>query len=140
MYENIKALRPHFFSLREIENNVSLDIKLPTHWKYDTIVKTYSTITIKVQDKNDKFSLLSLISTATQDGFDIVFACAKEVVLSNQEEEEKMRLFKEKVAELQDLFSKSSLDKLKDLSFNNEGEIHDDSARIGLAGEVKTKR
>ena len=120
MFETIKSLRPHFHSLREIEGNVSLDIKLPLTWKYEEIVKPYRAIKVKVQDKNEKFTLLSLISNGTQDGYDIVFACALEILTINREEEEKQKLFQQKVKELQELFKKESLDKLKDINL-----IHD---------------
>jgi hypothetical protein len=120
VFESIKSLRPHFHSLREIEGNVSLDIKLPLNWKYEEIVKPYRAIKVKVQDKNEKFTLLSLISNGTQDGYDVVFACALEILTVNKEEEEKQRLFQQKVRELQELFKKESLDKLKDINL-----IHD---------------
>ena len=116
MFESIKSLRPHFHSLREIENNVSLDIKLPLTWRYEDIIKPYRSIKIKIQDKNEKFTLLSLVSTGTQDGYDVVFACAIEILQINKDEEEKQKLFHEKVRELQELFKKESLDKLKDIN------------------------
>ncbi len=116
MFENIKTLRPHFHSLREVQDNVSLDIKLPLTWKYDEVVKPYSSISIKVQDKNEKFNLISLIAQSTQNGYDVVFACANEIVQKNKEEEEKQRLFQQKVKELQQLFQNESLDKLKDIN------------------------
>lgn len=116
MFENIKSLRPYFFSLREIENNVSLDIKIPLTWKYDEIIKPYRILNVKIQDKNDKYTLLSLISKANQNGYDVAFACANEIIKLNKEEEEKQRLFQEKVKELQELFKKESLDKLKDIN------------------------
>jgi hypothetical protein len=116
VFENIKTLRPHFHSLREVQDNVSLDIKLPLTWKYDEVVKPYSSISIKVQDKNEKFNLISLIAQSTQNGYDVVFACANEIVQKNKEEEEKQRLFQQKVKELQQLFQNESLDKLKDIN------------------------
>ena len=116
MFESIKSLRPHFHSLREIEGNVSLDIKLPLNWKYEEIIKPYRAIKVKIQDKNEKFTLLSLISNGTQDGYDIVFACALEILTINKEEEEKKKLFHAKVKELEALFMKESLDKLKDIN------------------------
>ena len=117
MFENIKSLRPYFFSLREIEGNISLDMKLPLSWKYETIVAPYRSIKVKVQDKSEKFTLISLISNATQDGYDVVFACSLEIVNVNKEEEEKRKLFQEKVKELENLFQKQTLNKLKDLNF-----------------------
>ena len=130
MFESIKSLRPYFHSLREIENNVSLDIKLPLNWRYEDIIKPYRSITIKVQDKNEKFTLLSLISNATQDGYDVVFACASEFFKINKDEEEKQKLFHEKVKELQELFKSESLDKLKELNLlDNYGQ--EDTTGIG---------
>ena len=113
MFQSIKSLRPHFHSLREIEGNVSLDIKLPLSWKYEEIIKPYRSVVIKIQDKNEKFTLMSLISSATQDGYDVVFACALEIFKINKDEEEKQKLFQSKVKELQELFKNESLDKLK---------------------------
>lgn len=133
MFENSKSIRPYFFSLREIEGNVSLDIKLPLSWKYDTIVSPYRSIKTKVQDKSEKFTLISLISNATQDGYDVVFACALEIINVNKEEEEKQRLFQQKVKELQELFKKESLDKLKDINLVGYGQ--EDTTDVGLVEE-----
>ena len=116
MFESIKSIRPHFHSLREIEGNVSLDIKLPLTWRYEDIVKPYRSLKMKVQDKNEKFTLLSLIANGTQEGYDVVFACALEILTFNKEEEEKQNLFQQKVRELQELFKKESLDTLKDIN------------------------
>ena len=116
MFESIKSIRPHFHSLREIEGNVSLDIKLPLTWRYEDIIKPYRSLKMRVQDKNEKFTLLSLIANGTQDGYDVVFACALEILTFNKEEEEKQNLFQQKVRELQELFKKESLDTLKDIN------------------------
>ena len=132
MYENIKTLRPHFHSLREIQDNVSLDIKLPLTWKYDEVVKPYSTISLKIQDKNDKYNLVSLVATSTQTGYDVIFACANEIVSVNREEEEKQRLFQQKVKELQELFRKQSLDTLKDINLLGSYGQQEDNTSEGL--------
>ena len=136
MYENIKSLRPHFFSLREIENNVSLDIKIPLTWNYENIIKPYSTIKIKVQDKNDMFTLVSLISNATQNGYDVLFACANDILKINKEEEEKQRLFHQKVKELEELFKNQSLDKLKDINLiKKDGQENTTGIRLVESGD-----
>ena len=134
MFEIIRKLRPYFFSLREIDNNVSLDIKLPLSWRYEDIIKPYRTLKTKIQDKNDKYSLLSLISYSTQEGYDIAVACALDIITQNKEEEEKQRLFQQKVKELQELFKKESLDKLKDINLLNNYE-QEDKTSIGLVNE-----
>ena len=136
MFESIKSLRPYFHSLREIESNVSLDIKLPLNWAYEDITKPYRSIKFKIQDKNEKFTLVSLISHATQDGYDVVFACASEIIKVNKEEEEKQKLFQQKVKELQELFKKESLDKLKDINLlNKNGQENETSIRMVDEGD-----
>ena len=62
-----------------------------------------------IKDKNEKFTLLSLIANGTQEGYDVVFACASEIINHNKEEEEKQKLFNQKVRELQELFKKGSI-------------------------------
>jgi hypothetical protein len=117
VFENIRFLRPYFFSLREIDNNVSLDIKLPVTWRFEQILTPYKSIKVKVQDKNDNFTLLSIIANATADGYDMVFRCAKDVIETNKELEEKQKLLQSKIKELELLFQHESLDKLKEISF-----------------------
>jgi hypothetical protein len=115
VFDTIKSLHPFFFSLREIQEKVSLDIKIPVHWKNNYEEDT--DVQFKVQDKNEKNMLLSLISLATKEGYDAVFNVAKKIIRSNQEEEEKIKLFNDKVEELRKFFLDSPLDKLKEISF-----------------------
>lgn len=135
MFDIISNLRPYFFSLREVDNNVSLDIKIPVKWKFEQIVTPYRSVKTKVQDKNEKFILLSLISHATSDGYDLVFACAKEVITTNLELEEKERLLQLKIKELQALFQSESLDKLKDLKFVENEQEDTEGLRMVAAGD-----
>ena len=75
MFESIKSLRPYFHSLREVSNNVSLDVKLPLTWRYEDVAKPYRSVQLKTQDKNDKFNLISLVSQATKEGYDCFSMC-----------------------------------------------------------------
>lgn len=123
MYELISNLRPYFFSLREISDNVSLDLRLPLTWKMEnvqSIASQYKTLQIKVQDKNDKNQLISIISLATEDGYNVARLCAQEIIKFNIELEEKEDLFRKKVKELEELFKKESLYKLKEINFITE--------------------
>jgi len=136
VFELVKYLRPYFFSLREIDNNVSLDIKLPMTWKFEHIMSPYKSIKYKVQDKNEKFTLVSIITHATANGYETAFACAKEIINTNKELEEKDRLLQAKIKELQILFQHQSLDKLRDLSFiENVKEQQEDTKGIKLVEE-----
>jgi hypothetical protein len=135
LYELISDLRPYFFSLREIESNVSLDLKIPTTWKLEHIeyvIAQYKSMKYKVQDKSDKYVLVSLITVANQDGYETARACAVEIITHNKELEEKERLFKEKqkqleaefqlkIRELQEMFKNEPLTKLKEINLNNNG-------------------
>jgi hypothetical protein len=138
MYELISSLRPYFFSLREINENVSLDLRIPTSWRLEniqTIISQYKSLQFKVQDKNDKSQLISIISVANQDGYDTARICAEEIIKYNIELEEKDRLFKEKVKELEILFRHESLNKLKEINFITEENGQEDSTGDQLALE-----
>jgi len=134
VYKNIKPLQPYFFSLREIKNNVSLDLKLPVTWKYEKIAQVYKTLEVKIQDKNDKSVLVSFVAVSNEDGFDTAFQCANEVVIKNLEEEQKRKLFDEKVRELREVFEKTGLDELHGLKFEkNVRQIENEG--LSLVGE-----
>ena len=48
-----------------------------------------------------------------------MFACSDEIFKYNKEEEEKQKLFHQKVKELQELFKTESLDKLKEINLTD---------------------
>jgi hypothetical protein len=133
VFETIRFLRPYFFSLREIDNNISLDMKLPVTWKFENIVSVYKSVKVKVQDKNEKYNLVSFISNATLEGYEVVFSCVKEVIVLNKEIEEKQRLLESKIKELEILFQHQSLDKLKQITFIKDEQ--EDNTSIGMVGE-----
>ena len=134
MYEIIKSLKPYFFSLREIKDNVSLDLKLPVSWKYEKYAQVYKTLQLKVQDKNDKDVLLSFICSATEEGYEIVLQCAREVVEKNLEEEKKRELFDKKVREMRELFENMGLEELEKIKFDSNGKQIEPEG-IRLVGE-----
>jgi hypothetical protein len=120
VYNIIKSLRPYFHSLREIKDNVSLDLKLPAQWEYEGLPKSKENVdfTIKLQEQKDTLTLISLISPATVEGYDVVFSYAKAIVTLNREKEEKSKLFSQAIEEVKTLFLSTPLDKLKDISFS----------------------
>lgn len=134
MYEIIKSLKPYFFSLREIKDNVSLDLKLPTTWKYEKIAQVYKTLQLKIQDKNDKDVLISFISTATKEGYEITLQCAREVIEKNIEDEKKRDLFDKKVRDLRNMFEKMGLEELERLKFEQDVKNYE-SEGLKLVGE-----
>lgn len=135
MFDKIKFLRPYFFSLREIDNNVSLDIKLPVNWGFEGIITQHKSVKYKIQDKNEKYNLVSLICNATFDGYEVVFTCAKEIITINKENEEKQRLLQLKIKELEVLFQHQSLDKLRELTFIENERKQEDNTVIRMVEE-----
>lgn len=135
MFETIQKLKPYFFSLREIESNVSLDIKLPSKWKFEDIAGQYKSVKVKVQDRNEKNILLSIISVSSYAGYETAFDCAGEIIRVNKEIEEKQRLLQAKIKELEILFQHESLDKLKDITFIENARQEEDTTGIRMVGE-----
>lgn len=146
MFESIKSIKPYFHSLREIENTISLDIKMPLTWKFEEITKQYQTVGVKLQDKNNNHTLISIVSKSDQEGYDIVFTCALDIINVNKEEEEKRELFQRKqkklqeeyqlkIKELEERFKNEPLDKLKDLNLL-EIDGQEITSSIGVVGET----
>jgi len=131
VFDTIKSLQPYFFSLREIKKNVSLDIRIPLNWRY--LDDNPDEIQIKVQDESEMNRLVSIIAESTKEGYDTVFNVAKKIIKVNLEEEEKIKLFNQKVEELKTLFLSSPLDKLKDISFDKKNGIRNPKS----AGEIE---
>ena len=116
IYETIKKLRPYFFSLREVENKVSLDMKFPSKWKFDY---EEDQLEIILQDKRETINVVSFVMPATDVGYETVVNVSLSIIKYNLEQEEKEALFQSKINELKELFSKESLDKLKEINFLN---------------------
>lgn len=133
VFDTINSLRPFFFSLREIKEDVSLDIKIPITWKYD--IEPKPNVALKVQDQNEKTRLISLISSATKEGYDAVFTVGKKIIKTNQEMEERNRLFNEKIDELKEFFLSAPLDKLKEISFKDNVRDKKSTGEIGLGDQ-----
>ena len=73
----------------------------------------------------------STLDTSKINVFDLVFECALDIIRYNEEEEEKQRLYQLKIKELQELFQKEPLNKLKELNLIDYGQTH-----IGMVGET----
>ena len=136
MFDTIKSLQPNFFSLREIHTAsdsaiVSLDLKIPIGWVTGEMPEG---VTLKTQDKNENIKLVSLVAPNTKEGYDLVFTTGKKIIKVNKEEEEKIKLFNQKVEELKTLFLSSPLDKLKEISFDKKDGLRNtkSTGEIGL--------
>ena len=118
--ELIRALRPYFISIKEIEGQAGLYILIPKSWKYDMYQS--SNLQVKKQDGNEEHTLISIISKIKvgEETYENMFDVANKIVKYNFEQEEKERLFKEKMDELKEIFMNADLDKLKHIKFTQD--------------------
>ena len=141
MFESIKSIKPYFHSLREIENTISLDIKMPLTWKFEEITKQYQTIGVKLQDKNNNHTLISIVSKSDQEGYDIVFTCALDIINVNKEEEEKRELFQRKQKKLQEEYHLKIITDNTLFRFNKELEkCHEEDKKVIITKIIKQYR
>lgn len=112
MFETIQKLRPYFFSFREIDDKACLDLKIPVTWVFDG-----NNNHIAVQDRDERFYLITIYNDITEKGYDELFELSLQIVQYNISEEEKKNLLQEKIKELESLFKTESLDKLKEINF-----------------------
>lgn len=138
IFNTIEKIRPYFSSLREIDGNVSLDMRFPLKWKHEY---NDEKLKILVQDKNDRVNLVSFVTSANSEGYDLVFSVAQSIIKYNMELEEKENLFQQKITELKDLFTTESLDKLKNIQFikdkpvDPEIEVNEEKIKLDDTGE-----
>jgi len=134
IYNTFNDFRPYFFSLREVNEKVCLDVKIPSNWVYDSVLLDYPTITYKIQDSKNKTDLVTFFGNCDETDYFNVFECVKLIIKTNKEIEEKERLFHEKVNELKKLFELETLDKLKEIKLiDNYG--HETETGSGVVGE-----
>ena len=130
MYKEIAELRPYFRSLREIKNQIALDVQLPLTWIDTFEQKEFPNVKIMSQDSDDRIKLVSYISTTDELGYKSVFKYVKQVVLINIERERKEKLLEEKINELKKLFKEKDLNSLENLNFEQLYEHEGEGIRI----------
>jgi hypothetical protein len=119
MYKEIESLMPYFHSLRALDSKYfSIDIKIPLNWVFDRFMVDTNDVSCKIQDKNSKTLLISLIGFAHKEGLTKIFKLAEEIIKFNIEEEEKNKLLALKIKELESMFSTKTLDELKEININ----------------------
>jgi hypothetical protein len=120
IYKELSPLINYIDSIRRLENYIVFDIKFPTSWK---VLKKYI-----VEDKfvnngifDEKLSL-SFVSDFNEDEISTTQKNILGIINYNLEREAKERLLESKINELKTIFDKESLDNLKVLKFNINGE------------------
>ena len=114
MFETIEKIRPYFMSVREVNELVCLDIKIPITWNLEN---NFNETNMTIQDKDTKFYLLTIFSNITKEGYEEIFNLANNLIQFNINEETKKSLLQEKIKQLEELFKTESLDKLSNINF-----------------------
>jgi len=120
IYKELSPLINYIDSIRRLENYIVFDIKFPTSWK---VLKKYI-----VEDKFvnngifDEQLFLSFVSDFNEDEISTTQKNILGIINYNLEREAKERLLESKINELKTIFDKESLDNLKVLKFNINGE------------------
>jgi len=108
-------------SVRIVKNYVSFDLIFPNSWR---LLKKYpDNLEVLQNEGKDGKIVTSFVVINESEKIDLVETIIDEIVKTNIEREEKEKLFKSKVRELQNIFEKENLENLKGLKFDIE-ELH----------------
>ena len=114
----IEKTNKYLKSVRILKNYVSFDMIFPNSWIM--LKKAPENIEILQNENNEGIVVTSFVCQNTKEYIDILERILDNVIKTNIEKEEKERLFKSKVKELQNIFEKEKLDNLKSLKFDIE--------------------
>jgi len=117
-YPFIEKTNKYLKSVRILKNYVSFDMAFPTSW---VMLKTSpENIEILQNENNEGNIVTSFVCQNNKDFINSLEKIIDNIIKTNIEREEKERLFKMKVKELQNIFEKEKLDSLKSLKFDIE--------------------
>jgi hypothetical protein len=128
MFKELTLIYDYLFSIRKLENYLSFDVKLPAKWTIPkNIVDTAKVV--ENQSNEPELRFFSFVSEFNETSINTTLGIVKSLIKINKEREEKERLFKTKVNDLKILFDNTSLDNLKQLTFDikEDGQFQIDS-------------
>jgi hypothetical protein len=136
MIQNIfKELDPYLRGLKIAENYNIVEVLLKKSWTYKDFLPEDIQFSQTKEHSNKNYYHGALYSE--NKNFDQMIEILKDIVEKNLEEEEKERLLSSKVEELKKMFQETSLDKLKDLSFNYNTKFNGSTQELQLQEESK---
>ena len=107
-------------SVRILKNYVSFDMTFPSSWVM--LKKSPENVEILQTEGKDGGLVTSFVCQNQKEFIDTLEKTLELLIKTNVEREEKEKLFKTKVKELQNIFEKEKLDNLKSLKFDIEEE------------------
>ena len=117
-YQFIEKTNKYLKSVRILKNYVSFVMIFPSSWVITK--KTPENIEILQNENSDGSFVTSFVCQNNREFINVLENTLETVIKTNIEREEKERLFKTKVKELQSIFEKEKLDSLKSLKFDLE--------------------
>lgn len=116
-YNFIKKDKNYLKSVRFIKDHVSFDMCFPKDWEVmGEYVKNVDMIENESNDTSKK--IISFVTEINEEKVNVVEDSISKIIKYNIEKEEKEKLFRHKVQELKEIFSKQKLNELKTLKFD----------------------
>ena len=116
-YNFINKNKNYLKSVRFIKDHVSFDMIFPKRWEIKKEYKDKVDM-IENESSDSESKIISFVSGVVEDKINIIENITTEIIKYNIEIEEKEKLFRYKVQELKEIFSKQKLDNLKNLKFD----------------------
>lgn len=116
-YNFINKNKNYLKSVRFIKDHVSFDMIFPKRWEIKKEYKDKVDM-IENESSDSESKIISFVSEVVEDKINIIENIITEIIKYNIEREEKEKLFRYKVQELKEIFSKQKLDNLKNLKFD----------------------
>jgi len=116
-YNFINKNKNYLKSVRFIKDHVSFDMIFPKRWEIKKEYKDKVDM-IENESSDSESKIISFVSEVVEDKINIIENITTEIIKYNIEREEKEKLFRYKVQELKEIFSKQKLDNLKNLKFD----------------------
>jgi len=116
-YNFINKNKNYLKSVRFIKDHVSFDMIFPKRWEIKKEYKDKVDM-IENESSDSESKIISFVSEVVEDKINIIENITTEIIKYNIEIEEKEKLFRYKVQELKEIFSKQKLDNLKNLKFD----------------------
>ena len=116
-YNFINKNKNYLRSVRFIKDHVSFDMIFPKRWEIKKEYKDKVDM-IENESSDSESKIISFVSEVVEDKINTIENIITEIIKYNIEREEKEKLFRYKVQELKEIFSKQKLDNLKNLKFD----------------------
>lgn len=116
-YNFINKNKNYLKSVRFIKDHVSFDMIFPKRWEIKKEYKDKVDM-IENESSDSESKIISFVSEVVEDKINTIENIITEIIKYNIEREEKEKLFRYKVQELKEIFSKQKLDNLKNLKFD----------------------